>query len=250
MLRSQLYDNRIQGSPPDQSGGAGAVVGGLTMDASIVQNNAPGSIETSGNVYIDGSTFSGNRGPVMAGLVVGGSTCGHIRITNSTFSGNYSTGVDDPIAGPWGGIASAAYLCGHADIFNTTIAFNRNEHCDAGVLVGSTLHLESTIVASNSCTSGPPIDVGITDSGEGRFVIGSHNIIGTSLNPLPLDTLRVNPMLSPLTWNGGPTRTHALLCDSLAIGHGSNPAGLAYDQRGHGFPRLRGTRVDIGAFER
>ena len=44
--------------------------------------------------------------------------------------------------------------------------------------------------------------------------------------------------------------THALLEGSPAIDHGNNEAGLDYDQRGTGFPRVQGTQADIGAFER
>jgi hypothetical protein len=36
---------------------------------------------------------------------------------------------------------------------------------------------------------------------------------------------------------------------SPAIDAGSNPLGLAFDQRGDGFPRENGGGVDIGAFE-
>ena len=50
-------------------------------------------------------------------------------------------------------------------------------------------------------------------------------------------------MIGPLASNGGPTRTHALLTGSPAIGAGA--ACLADDQRS----LLRGAVCDIGAFE-
>src|SRR5207253_11277878 len=53
-----------------------------------------------------------------------------------------------------------------------------------------------------------------------------------------------------LTNNGGPTQTHALGAGSAAVDAGSNPAGLASDQRGTLFPRVQGAAADIGAFER
>jgi hypothetical protein len=59
-----------------------------------------------------------------------------------------------------------------------------------------------------------------------------------------------DPLLGTLGFNGGPTRTQALLPGSPAILTGTNPLGLATDQRGTGFPRASSTGgVDIGAYE-
>jgi hypothetical protein len=57
--------------------------------------------------------------------------------------------------------------------------------------------------------------------------------------------------LGPLADNGGPTETIALRHGSVAIDAGDNAAaqGLITDQRGPGYPRIVGPRVDIGAFE-
>src|SRR5262249_49689158 len=60
-----------------------------------------------------------------------------------------------------------------------------------------------------------------------------------------------DPMLGPLQDNGGPTFTHELLTGSPAIDAG-NPSFTPppdYDQRGPGFPRVVGGRIDIGSFE-
>jgi hypothetical protein len=56
-----------------------------------------------------------------------------------------------------------------------------------------------------------------------------------------------DPMLGSLAFNGGPTRSHALLTGSPAIGRGSNPLKLTTDQRGPGFARESSGAVDIGA---
>jgi hypothetical protein len=59
--------------------------------------------------------------------------------------------------------------------------------------------------------------------------------------------------LQALANNGGPTQTMRLGEGSHAIDAGNNTAatnaGLTTDQRGTGFPRVRGDTVDIGAFE-
>lgn len=66
-----------------------------------------------------------------------------------------------------------------------------------------------------------------------------------------------NPMLSPLGNNGGTTQTHALQSGSPLIDAGAASASPrdnqepfpSLDQRGAGFSRVKGTAVDIGAFE-
>jgi hypothetical protein len=58
-------------------------------------------------------------------------------------------------------------------------------------------------------------------------------------------------MLGPLQDNGGPTATHALLSGSPAINAGDpnfTPPPLDV-QRGPGYPRVSGGRIDIGSFE-
>ena len=66
------------------------------------------------------------------------------------------------------------------------------------------------------------------------------------------DQINTDPMLGPLQNNGGPTFTHALLNGSPAIDAG-NPNFTPppfYDQRGPGYPRVVGGRIDVGSFER
>jgi hypothetical protein len=60
-----------------------------------------------------------------------------------------------------------------------------------------------------------------------------------------------DPMLGPLANNGGPTPTMLPQPGSPAINNGitAYAAGLNYDQRGPGFPRVTGAAVDIGAVE-
>jgi hypothetical protein len=72
------------------------------------------------------------------------------------------------------------------------------------------------------------------------------NLIGTG------NILNQPALLGPLVDNGGPTLTHALLLGSPAIDAGDpsivfDPG--AFDQRGTGFSRVVGGRIDIGAFE-
>ena len=57
----------------------------------------------------------------------------------------------------------------------------------------------------------------------------------------------VDPKLGPLQDNGGPTKTHALLEGSPAIGAGDQEAAPDKDQRGVSRPQGNGS--DIGAYE-
>ena len=100
------------------------------------------------------------------------------------------------------------------------------------------LEMHNTLVAENHRGTGTLADqiVGTVDS------VSSHNLaVGSGA-----------ARLGPLGDNGGPTLTHALLGGSIAIDAGDNdkvPAGVLTDQRGDGFSRIVGSRVDIGAFE-
>ncbi len=66
-----------------------------------------------------------------------------------------------------------------------------------------------------------------------------------------LDPATNNPRLGSLANNGGRSDTFALGRGSPAIDAGANKffPGEKYDQRGPGFARIVGGRIDIGAFE-
>ena len=81
-------------------------------------------------------------------------------------------------------------------------------------------------------------------------------MIASSLSPPDVITVTADPKLGPLQFNGGPTRTHALLPGSPALGVGNDNLishGFTTDQRGLGYPRTTGTggniTTDIGAVE-
>ena len=108
---------------------------------------------------------------------------------------------------------------------------------------------QSSIVAKNTASGGVASD--ISDQPSTLTVSGSNNLIGVAGTDvvLPGGTLHGDPLLLALADNGGPTMTHALGATSPAIDHGNNIAGLNFDQRGVGFPRVAGAAVDIGAVE-
>ncbi len=108
--------------------------------------------------------------------------------------------------------------------------------------------LKNTIVATSP--SGGSCYGPITDGGY-NLDSGTSCGFGT-----PNSISGVDPMLGPLAFNGGPTKTHALLEGSPAIDKGNNSVvGATTDQRGEtrpsnfvGIPNT-GDGSDIGAFE-
>ena len=166
-------------------------------------------------------------------------------IVNCTISGNFGSGGFSQVPG-----------------FQTWVLTGS---ANGSGLVSGTTTIQNTIVAKNanvfwsgfSAATGPN-DVALTASSQGHNFIGSTNGSSgwvtsdlTGSYDAPLD-----PRLGPLTNNGGPTFTMALLPGSPAIDQG-NSAGASTDQRG----RLRpvdnpgitnasgGDGSDIGAFE-
>jgi hypothetical protein len=121
----------------------------------------------------------------------------------------------------------------------------------------------SSIIAGNvGAAGGTGSDINFVDAPfTNSFQSQGYNVIGTG-NALAAFTGAGDktgitaPLLGPLANNGGPTRTHALLAGSPAVNAGSpsfNPTTytppLTTDQRGTGFPRVMGGRIDAGAFE-
>src|SRR5207249_4033334 len=117
-----------------------------------------------------------------------------------------------------------------------------------------TLKVVSTILANN--TAGGAVDVATSTAVMPTFGINAFNsLIQTICSTCsivvsgPGNFVGADPVLGALGFNGGTTRTHALLPGSPAINTGSNPLGLATDQRGPGFPRVSGGVADMGAYE-
>lgn len=248
-------------------GGGAYVRGNLTMTNSTISGNsveatndgqnAPGGgLYVKGFVTIDGSTIDGNRADGDGGGLFKSvfSPYGEppppgdtkIHITNSTISGNS--------AARGGGIATARPLY----LANSTLAFNSGTTGAGGVMFvlaglyesSGVLDLQSSIVAGNSAGDGATLAAGI-DTDDAVVTSGANSLVQAAATAitLPADTLDGDPLLLPLSLNGGATRTHALGAGSPAIDVGNNTAELSFDQRGERFARVSGAAADIGAFE-
>lgn len=195
-----------------------------------------GGIANAGTLTIVGSTISGNtaQSSQTGGGIDNTST---LTIRSSTISGNTTTSNNTG-----GGIFSFG---GTVSIVNSTITNNQaNASASASGIrtENAPVTLKNTIIAGNQNSATVP-DV-IADAG-GSFVSNGFNLIGNRgtvvLGPTSDQSGTggsvLNPRLSALANNGGPTQTHALLAGSPAIDAG-NSSGSINDQRGLGFLRV------------
>lgn len=243
VANSIVSGNSVAGfSNPPYPGSAGGIFSGGTAEISnsTISANSTGGIVNSGPMTITSSTISGNT---TTGSGAGISNFGPLTIINSTISGNSASFKG---FGDGGGILSrnAPLTITHCTITGNTIGIIQG--FGACIYNGGTLEIGDTILnasgtGGNIYNSGTVISHGynLSNDNGGGFLTAT----GDQINALP--------MLGPLENNGGPTFTHKLLTSSPAINAGApnfTPP-PSYDQRGPGYPRVVGGRIDIGSFE-
>lgn len=262
-----VTSSTVSGNSALGGGGIRAVYD-VTVTSSVISGNAArgygGGIEASGDVTVTSSTVAENSTQVHGGGI---SAYGDVAIKSSTISGNTATLSGAGIAAYYEGYceppACFGPYFGDVTIVNSTITGNSSGGSGGGIL-GGNLTIENSIVANNSDASFSP-DL---RSGSGTFS-QTHSLIGDNTgtglteahvgspdangnligDPNGMGT--IDPLLGPLSSNGGPTQTHALLPGSPAIDAGdagfSPPPGV--DQRGASFVRVFAGRIDMGAYE-
>ncbi len=270
ITNSVLSNNQTIPTSGSVVGGALHNAGPLTITNTTIANNTVrgegGGIATTTGaaviVTITGSTISGNTASVTGGGLGNGggiSTTGNqgtINITNSTISGNRAdnNGGGAYFVTPGGGTGNVTLL--NVTITNNTADNDNNGAGAGGGLAQNTaaVTLRNTIVAGNfNSTAATRDDVSgavVASSsfnliGDGTGASGISN--GVNNNQVGSGASPINPLLGPLTNNGGTTETHALLTGSPAIDTGSNALCPATDQRGVSRP-VNGV-CDIGAYE-
>ena len=178
---------------------------------------------------------------------------GTLIVVNTTISGNSSSSG--------GGLLQ---IGGNTSIYSSTIYGNTASIAGGGINLGQStianVGLNNTILAGNQSQNSPDCAV-INPGPQVAIMTNGHSLIGSSLGcslmSAPTDIVNQDAMVGPLHNNGGPTPTHALLADSLAINGGSfggcigdDLTVLKFDQRW--FPRPSSSidpRCDIGAYE-
>ncbi len=263
-----MMNSTVSGSTADWGGGI-YNRGVPTLTDSTVSGNSAGfdgggllNFET---LRLINSTVADN----IAGQSGGGiaNEAGMLEVMNSTLSGNTAVFVGGGMFNP----ARAA-----AQLLNTTVSANTAEREGGGIYTGGELLLRSSTMAGNEAPTASAIyDPGTPDAGprsiantliEGGCAgspldSGGHNIESPSntcgFDPDKGDQVSVTAQLNlgPLQDNDGPTKTHALLENSLAaidripdadcVDGAGEP--LTADQRGQ--PRPAGVGCDVGAFE-
>jgi hypothetical protein len=244
--------SRICGNHARFEGGGARAGRGVTINYTTISNNTGGALAMTplrrGDNVIANSTISGNVARWSTMELNAGS--GSIAIVNTTISGNTAGTYTLSLVGRERSIANSTIVSNR----HTGAVFGGGFSCQRGTVyiwgpAGGQVHIDSTIITDSSCAGDPYYDISLDPRYEATLE-GANNLITSSNMLLPPDTISADPRLAPLADNGGLTETHALLDDSPVIDMGNNAAGLAYDQRGTGFPRVKGAQADIGAYER
>ncbi|MEM6383942.1 MAG: calcium-binding protein [Pseudomonadota bacterium] len=243
----------------------GAIYGGyasrITLNDSIVRDSSAnryggGILSYAGTLNVNSSLIINNTSVLSGGGIASRGDFSDFefatgQIVNSTVAYNSAGSTSEG-----GGIQ--AYLSSFR-VLNSTITSNTAGE-GGGIFssngFGLSVNVSSSIIAENTATQAgkgndiggaPFTSLGNNLVGDGEFngttffVTGTNgDIAGTAASP-------VDPLLSPLGNNGGPTQTFALESGSQAIDNGNNDEALTSDGRGRA--RDNGSGTDIGAFE-
>jgi hypothetical protein len=228
VIDSSIHHNTAQdvGAPGLKCGSGGGIlsrVGTLTVINSTIHSN-----------------HAGLRSKGTGGGVRVGCRCSAV-FANSTISGNESVNYGAGIA-----------FIGPVRLIHCTIYGNYTKSEAAGLYVRGVLEMENTLIAGNQ---GPGAECAVIPADAAS---PNRGIVVTNHNNWVEDgsceaDFSGDPLLGPLSDNGGPTWTHALLPGSLAIDAvAADGCALPTDQRGEPRPAASSgadARCDVGAFE-
>jgi CSLREA domain-containing protein len=271
-IPNQGLSNVISGLTISNSRGIFSASNLTLTDCAITGNQAPFDTDGEGagiclknaDGVFTGCTISGNTAAFKGGGIYYQGDGGHkLRLTNCTISGNtVNNPFNSNIFGGGGLFHVSNSGSSTLEVTNCTIADNVTVATKGGGIATSsngagnvaTTTLRNTIIAGNPAPNLAIIGASVTSS-LGNNLTDDNG--GGFLNQAT-DKINTNPLLGPLTDNGGPTQTQTLLLGSLALDAGNNcvtqaptclPAPITTDQRGTGFARKFGSAVDIGALE-
>lgn len=245
----------------DIGGGIYSLSSSVTIIESTVSGNTSGT--DGGGITVEFSSLQLMRSTVHSnsadgdggGIVVANGTA---TIAQSTISGNAASGNGGGIANYDGSIV---------DVTNSTIVNNSSLSISGGIWSPGFLNSGNTIVAQNTDFFGRP-DISGTVFSKGSNIFGVNTGILGTVNRLNGDQIGtanfpLDPLLTELLDNGGPTLTHVPRTGSVAIDAGraidfrndlnQTPEFWATDQRGR--PRILdgiqndADQIDVGTTE-
>jgi large repetitive protein len=255
-----------------QSGGSLTITNSTFSGNSIAAtNDADGGaiFSTNGTLTISTSTFSGNTAHAATnnGGGSGNNASGgaidlnnaNATITNCTFNNNTAQGGDNTglFGGDAGGGAIFLNNSSSLSLLNDTISGNTATGGNGSLVNGtgtgggidssnSNITVENTIIQGDTADQDNDIHASSGANSAGNNIIGSATgAPGVFTNGVTGDQVGVDPKLSALASNGGPTKTMAIADNSPARDAGDTADAPAHDQRGDS----RSGPADIGAYE-
>ena len=217
-----------------QSGGSLSLSNCTLTGNSASSGSLGGAIYNNGTLTLAACTLAGNVAPSGGGI----ESVSTASLVNCTLASNVAT---------FDGGAIEDYE-GQLTLKQCTLSDNSSGDGDGGFdSIAGNVDLVNTIVANNG---GDIYYEGTILTFDGTNIVTSINHSG-GIETINGGIISANPLLGPLGSNGGPTITMIPQNGSPAINAGltSAAAGITYDQRGPGFPRIVGAAVDIGAVE-
>ncbi|WP_341525056.1 choice-of-anchor Q domain-containing protein [Nostoc sp. UHCC 0302] len=242
----------------------------LTVNHSTIQDNKAlydgGGVYNSGVFTVANSTINNNQITITNNGGGGIYNSGEAIVNNSTISGNEAE------------IGGGIYNESTITVKNSTITLNTAYNYYGGGSAGG-IHnsnsgnatIENSIVAGNFDNYDKDLTNTTNPDVFGNFNSNGYNLIGDLRGSKGFSTneklnVPIEKLLdTTLQDNGGLVKTHALVSGSPAINAGNNAdipfdvtdidkdgnttEQVPFDQRGSGYQRISGTRVDIGAYE-
>lgn len=217
-IRSSTISNNSTSGTDSPGGGVRSLLSPTNLINSTISGNTTDSLSSGGGLYADRSPLS---------------------IANTTITGNLAAGFGGGVGLPVGSTSNMT-------IRNSIVAANQDGGLGPDLSGTGGLAPEDAVrhslIGDNTGTM-------LAESTSQDAITG--NLVGD-----PDGSGSIDPMLSALADNGGPTMTHMPLPESPTIDAGDpnfdaaayQPA-LLHDQRGSAFSRVNGSYVDMGAVE-
>jgi hypothetical protein len=244
-IHATISDLTVTGGLSAGNGGGIRGAGTLSLSrVAVIGNQAlasGGGIEVTGDATVQSSTIAGNQGGAGGGVHVGGTAL----VEDSTISGNRAGGNGS--TGNGGGVAGNGGTV--LRLRSSTVSDNQSFNAaltGGGLAAAPFAEVDNTIIANNVAHDVSQTSRAASDCDLPVATLG-YNLSDTTQCGLdaPSDQQGVPVALGPLTDNGGPTDTVAILGGSAAVDYGADCP--AMDQRG--VSRPRDGACDIGAYE-